>query len=130
MKEKNFEIKVAGVGKFGIRTRTMSDELEIAAGYSEITRGQDKPSLFLVNLATMVATLRVVIQTAPESWDVDTLDPMDEASYAQMRSVYDAIVGAEYSFRKGPGTQGEAQGASTGGRPGAVDQAPVQPGTD
>jgi len=130
VKGKSFEIKVEGIGAFVIRARTMGDELDIAAGYSEITRGQNTPSQFLSALANMVATLRVVVDKGPPGWDVDTLDPLDEDSYAQISAVYNEIMVTENSFRKGPVAQGEAQGAGDCRRVGVVDTSAVQPGSD
>ena len=99
----DYQVQVDGLGSFTFGRRTMRDEFAIAAEYSRLTEGVQTPTDFLRIFATAFSTIRAMQVSSPNGWDVEKLDPVDEdASFAQMMSVYDAIRAKEADFRVKP----------------------------
>ncbi|MNF19326.1 hypothetical protein D3C80_2240330 [compost metagenome] len=46
---------------------------------------------------------------APEDWDIEAMDPLDEDTYATLLKVHAALADKERSFRKGKGQVSETQ---------------------
>ncbi len=98
----DFQVQVDGLGAFTIGRRTMRDEFAIAAEYSRLTEGVKTPTDSLHYYARSFAAIKVLTVVAPPGWDIEALDPNEEASYAQLLSVFDAIRVAEADFRRKP----------------------------
>lgn len=123
----DFGIDVAGVGRFAVARRTMRDEFRIAAEYSRLTEGVETPTVFLHVYARAFATALVLVSQAPDGFDLETLDPLEEASYATLMAVHSAIVAQEDRFRGQPGARSQAGGSRDGGDRGPVVPQEVQP---
>lgn len=126
----DFFLDIPGVGNFSFAKRTLRDEMAIAAEYSRLTEGIDTPTTWLGYVATWIAALKVLVVTAPESWDIDAMDPLDQSTYDTLRDVHAALREKEDSFRKGPAKVGEAARTGDVGEPGVLVPAQVQPGAD
>lgn len=108
-----FHAEVEGVGRFGFRQRTMRDEFRVEAIYSDLTGGIATPTGVLEFYARAFATLKTLTESAPEDWDLESLDPFDPDSYARLQKVYSALRGAEERFRSGPGKDGQGVGTKS-----------------
>jgi hypothetical protein len=110
----DFTLHVEGVGSFVFGYRKMPDELKIAAEFSRICEGVDKPNEFLQLVGNWIATLRVLTVRGPEGWDLDELDPLSDEDYAKLAKVYSALRAKEDSFRSGKKQAGEGKGEAVG----------------
>ena len=109
-KNTDFELHVEGLGRFVFGRRTMGDELAIQREYSNIIQGVT-PSDWLTTMAGWLSVLRVLTVRAPEGWNPDEMDPLDEATYANLFKVYTALRDKEGSFRPGQKVAPEGNGA-------------------
>jgi len=98
----DYQVQVEGVGPFTFARRPMRDEFAMAAEYSRLTEGVDTPTAFLDIYGRAFSTIKVLQVSAPAGWSVDTLDPQEDASYAQLIGVYNAIRASEADFRRRP----------------------------
>lgn len=98
----DFTVEVEDIGTFVFARRTMRDEFRIQAEYSRLTEGVPVPALHLFQTATQVATLKVLTVEAPDDWNIDAMDPLDEASYDKLDRVHAALRDKEDTFRKVP----------------------------
>lgn len=96
----DFQVQVEGLGTFTVGRRTMRDEFAVAAEYSRLTEGVQTPTDFLHYYARAFATSKVLVVLAPAGWDVEKLDPQEDASYAQLIGIFDAIRAQEADFRQ------------------------------
>lgn len=107
----DFTIPVDGVGVFTFGKRTMRDEIAIQVAYARYIDGVE-PTAWLQAVCGWLSSLSVLTVRAPDGWDLDELDPLDDDSYRRLKLVHDALSEKELSFRRGPGTGSEARGAS------------------
>lgn len=105
----DFTLPVDGIGTFTFGRRTMADEIKIQVEYARIIEGVE-PTEWLSRVGGWISTLKVLTVRAPEGWDIDEMDPLDEDVYENMMLVYLALRAKEDSFRRKPGT-----GSETGG---------------
>ncbi len=110
-KATDFTIDVEGVGRFTFARRNMGDELAIQREFAEILQGIDKPTAWLETMGGWLSTLRVLTVRAPDGWDLDELDPLDNETYAKLNRVYEGLRDKERSFRAGSKPTGEAASA-------------------
>lgn len=110
MNEKQYPIEVPGVGNFIFRRRVMRDEFRIGAEYSRLTEGVETPVQWLDLIAAATSTLKVLTVEAPSGWDIEAMDPEDDATYAKIMEVYGALRAAEARFRGERGAAGQAGG--------------------
>lgn len=108
--QRTFGLDVEGVGNFAFRHRTMRDELRIATEYSRLTEGIDTPSKQLDAIANMLSTVKVLCAEPPDGWDIETMDPLDPQTFAQLFTVYSALREREKFFRSRPGQTGQGEG--------------------
>jgi hypothetical protein len=99
----DFQVQVDGLGSFTFARRTMRDEFAIHAEYSRVTEGVDSPTNFLASFAEYFSVLKVLTVAAPDGWNVETIDPQEDASLAQLKSVFAALRAKEADFRRKPG---------------------------
>lgn len=109
-KQSDFTVPVEGIGAFTFGRRTMRDEVSCQVEYARYLDGVE-PTAWLQSVCGWLATLKVMTVRAPESWDLETLDPHDDEVYAKLKRVYDALREKELSFRRGPQPGSEASGA-------------------
>ena len=109
-KETDFTVKVDGVGTFTFGRRTMRDEIAIQVEYARIIDGVE-PTAWLQAVGGWLSVLRTLTVRAPEGWDLDTMDPLDDETYARLSNVYEALVDQERSFRRGSKPAGQGSGA-------------------
>ncbi|MFJ2528451.1 hypothetical protein [Pseudomonas helmanticensis] len=119
----DFHEEIPGVGQFVFARRTMRDEMRIASEYSRLTEGVMTPTPFLATVAGWIATLKVLIVAAPDAWDLDEMDPLDEDAYNRIAKVNNALRQREGQFRKTKGTASKGAGQAPGGN----DQLLVSP---
>lgn len=112
----DFTVEVDGIGHFSFARRKMRDELDIGVEISKITQGVDTPTVWLENVAGWIATLRVLTVVAPNGWDIDEMDPLDDTTYRKIHLVFSALRVKEQSFRKGPATPNQGSGEGPGGQ--------------
>jgi len=106
----DFTVPVEGVGSFTFGRRKMNDQILIHQELSAIYGGVH-PTQWLETVGPMIATLKVMTVLAPKAWDIDELDPLDDATYIKLRRVFEALRDQENSFRAGAGVAGEGNGA-------------------
>lgn len=109
-KATDYTLPVDGVGSFVFGRRTMRDELDIQREYAVILGGA-QPTPMLDLLANWISVFKVLTVLAPDGWDLDTMDPLDDETYEKMRRVYDAIAEKEASFRRKPAPGSQGSGA-------------------
>ncbi len=126
----DFHVTVEGVGTFSFARRTMRDELRLSAEYSRITEGADPVPQWFDFIATAIAALKVLTVSAPDGWDVDQMDPLDDTTYDRITSVFRALREKEGSFRRGANGPSQGSGAPRGADAGVLVPQQVQPGAD
>lgn len=109
----DFIVPVEGVGDFTFGRRAMRDEIKSQVEYARITEGV-APTPWLHAIATWLSDLKVLTVRAPDGWDIDAMDPLDENTYTRLLKVHAALAAKEGSFRGGPKQASEAPGAAAG----------------
>lgn len=105
----DFIVDVEGVGSFSFAKRTMADEIKIQVEYARITEGVEATE-WLSRVGGWISTLKVLTVRAPDGWDIDDMDPLDNKVYEDMFLVYLALRAKEDSFRRKPGAGSEESG--------------------
>ena len=123
----DFHVEVDTVGVFRFARRTMRDEMRIQTEYSRLTEGVATPTEYLALVADWMATLSVLIVSAPDGWDMEQMDPLDEDTYAKLMRVYNALRAKEGSFRRKPAQGNPGGGAGPGQVADVLVPAQVQP---
>lgn len=121
---------IPGIGNFSFARRSMRDELRIAAEYSRLTEGVEKPTDWLHIVATWISTLSVLTVTAPPGWDIEAMDPLDQESYDKLLAVHTALRVKEDSFRSSKSANSQAARPGNGEVDGVLVPAQVQPAAD
>lgn len=111
-KATDYTVAVDGVGTFTFGRRAMRDEIDIQREYAAILDGV-RPTVWLEVVGNWISVFKVLTVKAPEGWNVDELDPLEDATYAKMQRVYDALSAKELSFRSGSGALGQGGGAAS-----------------
>jgi hypothetical protein len=112
-KPTDFKVTVDGIGTFTFGRRKMSDQMAIHRQLSAIYGGVE-PNEWLFRVGTWTATLNVMTVHAPDGWDIEEMDPLDDATYDKMRRVWEALREREETFRAGHAPNGEGGGAAAG----------------
>lgn len=105
----DFAVDVEGVGRFVFGRRQMADEIKIHVEYARMTEAVT-PTPWLDQIATWLATLKVMTVKSPDGFNLDELDPLDDDVYANLMKVYMAFAEKERSFRGNKGKSSEAGG--------------------
>lgn len=111
-KPTDFYETVEGVGRFRFGRRMLADELQIQRKYAEYVGGVE-PTAWLAMLGEYLSTLIVLTVEAPEGWDIDNMDPLDNETYAKLARVFTALREREERFRSGATAQGQRPGEET-----------------
>lgn len=106
----DFTVTVEGVGSFTFGKRRMADELAIQREFANIIDGVT-PTPWLEAVGGWISALKVLTVRAPEGWDLDDMDPLDERTYSKLNRVYQSLREKEGSFRSGSTGAGAAGGA-------------------
>lgn len=109
----DFTVKVPDVGTFVFAKRKMRDELAIQVEFARIIDGAE-PTVWLQSVGGWLSTLKVLTVLAPDGWDLDEMDPLDEATYSKLSRVFEALTEKERSFRRGPEQANEASSPAAG----------------
>lgn len=109
--ETDFTVPVDTVGTFTFGRRTMRDEIAIQVEFARLINGVE-PTSWLQAVCGWLSTLKVLTVRAPDGWDLDTLDPLDDETYAKLSKVYESLVDKERSFRRGTKQTSEGTGAA------------------
>ncbi|EPT1451930.1 hypothetical protein ACVOZ6_003518 [Escherichia coli] len=116
---------VEGIGRFRFAKRKMADEIQIQRLFAEYTGGIS-PTAWLLTLGEYLSTLRVLTVSAPEGWDLDDLDPLEEETYARLGRVFVALREREETFRGRSKPQGEGRGQADAEHGGSLVSPDVQ----
>lgn len=127
---KEFTITVEGVGAFTFARRNMRKEIAIGAEYSRLIEGVPTPTPWLDMVCGWISALKVLTLKAPEGWDIEELDPLDDENFTLLGKVHASLREKEGSFRVKPNVEGEAVGAGDGNVEGVLVSTEVQPGTN
>lgn len=93
------KITVEGIGEFAFRRRTLGDQMRIEGDSDRMLGGPvSDPGLRGISLA--LATLGRLTEMAPEGWDIEAVDPLDENAVARILKVHEALRAAEDEFRR------------------------------
>lgn len=103
----DFTVDVEGIGTFTFGRRRLADEVKIQVEYARLTEGV-QPTPWLDLVATWLATLKILTVRAPDDWDIDEMDPLDEGTYSRLMKVHAALREKEDSFRRGAKQAGKA----------------------
>jgi hypothetical protein len=122
----DYNVAVEEVGTFTFGRRRMTDEIAIQVEYARIIDGVT-PTDWLALVAGWLAALKVLTVRAPEGWDIDEMDPLDDETYAKLAKVHGALTDKERSFRKGPTAAEQGAGAGAGENGGVLVSPKIQP---
>jgi hypothetical protein len=125
-----FTFNVEGVGTFTLARRNMRRESAVGAEFSRLTEGVETPSPWLSMVAGWISALKVLTLKAPDDWNIDELDPLEEDSYAKLGKVHAALREKEDSFRGKANKPVEGSGAANGEVNGVLVSPQVQLGAD
>lgn len=106
----DFDVPVEGIGIFRFAKRTMRDEIKIQVEYARLIEGVT-PTEWLALVCGWIASLRTLTVQAPDGWDIDEMDPLEDETYARLQKVHSALVAKERSFRSANGEGNKAPGA-------------------
>lgn len=111
--DSDFDVDVDGVGTFRFASRSMRDEIKIQVEFARIIEGVT-PTEWLAVVAGWIAALKVLTVRAPDDWDIDGMDPLDDDTYAKISKVHRLLTEKERSFRRKSSKTNEAAGQVTG----------------
>ena len=100
MSIKPYQLEVDGIGEFTFRRRNMRDQIRIEAEAERITGGPVENKSPLQRAAIAIATLSVLTVKAPDGWDVDAMDPLEQADVETVLKVAGEVYEAEARFRE------------------------------
>lgn len=112
--ETDFILKVDDIGTFTFAKRSMRDEIAIQVEFAKLIDGAE-PTAWLQAVCGWISTFRVLTVRAPEGWDIDAMDPLEDETYGKMRTVFTAMTAKEGSFRRKPKQASEGSGAGESG---------------
>lgn len=123
---RDFSVEVAGLGPFVFAYREMADHIKIEVEFARLTQGV-QPTAWLLAFGEWMSTLRVLMVKAPNGFDLDMLDPLEEDTFDNLRLVFRALREKEDSFRKKRTTGSEADRSGAVAEPAVLVPAQVQP---
>lgn len=110
----DFDVTVEGIGLFTFARRTMADEFAIQRKFAELAGGGTDHTTWLDLVGGWVSALTVLTVRAPEGWNISEMDPLDDDEYKRLNQVFEALRGAEDSFRGKRRKGGEAGSEGAG----------------
>lgn len=112
-KKTDFIVDVPDEGRFIFARRSLADEIVIQREYARHAGGV-QPTVWLATLAEYLSTLSVLTVEAPETWNIDEMDPLDDETYKRIGRVFAALREREDTFRRKPAKNGEGSGPEAG----------------
>lgn len=109
-KESDLVVDVEGIGQFTFGYRTFGDEMAIQREYARLCGGVE-PTDWMKAVMGWVATFTVLTVFSPPGWDIDSMDPGDDETYANLAKVHAALLEKERSFRRQSKSPSEGSGA-------------------
>jgi len=106
----DFTVPVEGIGTFTFGRRRMADEVKIQVEYARLIDGV-QPTEWLALVCGWLAALKTLTVRAPDGWDIDEMDPLDDDTYSKLMRVHAALIEKERSFRTGAKAGGEGSRA-------------------
>lgn len=106
----DFTHDVEGIGTFTFARRKMADEIKIQVEYAKLIDGSE-PTEWLARVCGWISTLKVLTVRAPDGWDIEEMDPLDDEVYANMLLVFLALRSRENTFR-GKSGKGSEEGSA------------------
>lgn len=93
--------RVDGIGEFEFRKRNFNDEatIEMATRHmlgGAALSGDDE----LRRFCRAISTLRILLVTKPDGWDLEELDPLDPDDVGSAMRAFGGLRAAEDEFRK------------------------------
>lgn len=125
----DFVVPVDGIGSFTFGRRTMRDEMKIQVEYAKYIDGAT-PTDWLASVAGWIACLNVMTVRAPDGWNIDEMDPLDDDTYEKIAKVYGELDKKERSFRPKRIQASEASGAQSIVDSGVLVSPQVQPNSE
>lgn len=92
-------VEVDGVGSFTFRRRTIKDQFRIEAEVGRMLGGP-APDDMLRAGALAYATLLILTTQAPDGWDLDELDPLNQEDTDKLFLVHRRLREVETTFRE------------------------------
>lgn len=124
---RDFTVDVEGLGQFVFGYRKMEDHLKIEVEFARITQGLAQPTPWLLTIGEWMSTLRILLVKAPNGFDLDEIDPLEDDTFNNLRAIFRALREKEDSFRKKRAPGSEASRAGTGEQPALLVPPQVQP---
>lgn len=118
-KKSDYIVDIPEEGRFIFARRSLADEMTIQREYARHAGGV-QPTVWLSTLAEYLSTLSVLTVEAPDSWDIDEMDPLDDETYKRLGRVFAALRERENTFRRKPDPISEGQRPVAGGDGGSV----------
>jgi hypothetical protein len=111
-KDSDFNVEVEGFGTFVFGRRTKEDVFRIRSRYNVLTEGNYTEDGRVADLGALgYVTLQTLMVSAPESFNLDAMDPiMDDDFVEKILKVYGAFSAREQSFRREPAQGSESKG--------------------
>lgn len=106
----DFVVSVEGIGDFTFARRRMSDEIAIQVEYARLIQGVE-PTDWLATVCGWISTLKVLTVFAPDGWDIEDMDPLEDETYKRISLVNSELAKRERSFRSQPEISVQAGGA-------------------
>ena len=99
LKARTHVVEVAGVGQFEFQHRTLTLQVGVEA---ILLRMLDGPvsSEQLRYVARAIATIQKLMVRAPDRFDLDAIDPVNDAEVDDVLKVYGGLLEAEATFRR------------------------------
>lgn len=101
-----FNVDVDGIGAFTFYKRTLRQQFKIEAEASRVLGGPIEDDVLKMG-AGAYATLLVLTVEAPEGWDLDGFDPLNDDDTVKIFAVHRRLREVEAGFRAGSGGAGK-----------------------
>ena len=124
-----FDVDIDGVGKFTFLRRTQRLSIAVGVEINRLNEGVELNS-GLQMFVEASATLKVLTKESPPGWDLQTLDPFEDADYATVLKVWSALRDKEIAFRQRPAPVVAGSGEAPGPDGGVLVPAEIQPEPD
>ncbi len=122
----DFTVNVENIGTFVFARRKRVDEIKIQVEYARMIEGVE-PTGWLATVAGWISDFSVLTVKAPDSWNIDEMDPLDDLTYANMNRVHKALRAKEGSFRSSATKDGAPERLGDVANNGVLVSPQVQP---
>lgn len=96
----SFPVPVEGIGEFVFRRRMPRDQLAIEGRARKTAGGSiEEVGGEIMGQCLAIETLAVLTISAPEGWDMDALDPLNDECWRKINTVFQELRKAEGRFR-------------------------------